>query len=162
MIVGKRRLAFTLSILVVYVAAIRATAWIAAAWCPTCLQTGVRQSGDGAAQLENTDWWLVELNGKPAAAAPRRQEPHLRLSPEGKTLQGSSGCNSMRGGYQLNGDMLRFTQIATTRMACPEPYMSQESAFLKALEATDSFEITGDILELHGDGKLLASFEAQR
>jgi putative lipoprotein len=68
----------------------------------------------------------------------------------------------MRGGYQLNGDMLRFTQIATTRMACPEPYMSQERAFLKALEATDSFEITGDILELYGDVKLLARFEARR
>ncbi|MGH9935001.1 MAG: META domain-containing protein, partial [Blastocatellia bacterium] len=139
-----------------------AAAQTTAAPCRTCLQTGARQDGKGAAQLENTYWKLVELNGKPLAASSRRREPHLRLNSEGKVLQGSGGCNTMRGGYQLNGARLKFTQIATTRMACPDPYMSQESAFLKALEATDSFKLSGDKLELHGDGKSLARFEARK
>jgi heat shock protein HslJ len=161
MIIRKRRLAFTFSILVVYVSATWATAQTTTAPCRTCIQTAGRQGGKGAAQLERAYWKLVELNGKPVAAASRRREPHLRLSPEGKTLQGSGGCNTMRGGYQLNGGRLRFTQIATTRMACSDPFMSQEREFLKALEDTDSFKLSGDKLELHGGGRSLASFEAR-
>jgi len=161
MTIGKRKLAFTFSILAVFVAAAWAAAQTIAAPCRTCLQTGGRQNEKSAAQLENTYWKLVELNGKPVVASSRRREPHLRLSPEAKTLVGSGGCNTMRGVYQLDGARLRFTQIATTRMACPDPYMGQESAFLKVLEATDSFKLSGDTLELLGDGKSLARFEAR-
>jgi len=161
MTIGKRKLGFTFSILVVCAAAAWAAAQTTAATCRTCLQTGMRQNEKGAAQLENTYWKLVELNGKPVVATSRRREPHLRLSPEAKTLQGSGGCNTMRGVYQLDGARLRFTQIATTRMACPDPYMSQENAFWKVLEATDSFKLSADKLELLGDGKLLARFEAR-
>ncbi|HMB28024.1 MAG TPA: META domain-containing protein [Blastocatellia bacterium] len=162
MTIGKRKLEFRFSILVVYVAAALAAAQTTATPCRTLLQTGAPQNEKGAAQLENTYWKLVELNGKPVVATMRRREPHLRLSPEAKTLQGSGGCNTMRGVYQLDGERLRFTQIATTRMACPDPYMSQENAFLKVLEATDSFKLTDDKLELLGDGNLLARFEARQ
>src|SRR5262245_16735738 len=148
-----RKLAYMFSILVVYVAAALAAARTTATPCRTCLQAGSPQNEKDAAQLENTYWKLVELNGKPVVATSRRREPHMRLSPEAKTLQGSGGCNAMRGVYQLDGARLRFTQIATTRMACPDPYMGQESAFLKVLEATDSFKLSGDKLELLGDGK---------
>ncbi|HKQ89205.1 MAG TPA: META domain-containing protein [Blastocatellia bacterium] len=157
----KRRLAFTFSILAVYVTTLWATGPTTAAPRRTCLWAQGGQNARSASQLENTYWKLVELNGKAVAAASRRREPHLRLSPEAKTLQGSGGCNTMRGGYQSNGDRLRFTQIATTRMACPDPYMSQEREFLKALEDTDSFKLSGDKLELHGGGKSLARFEAR-
>ena len=162
MTIGKRKLAFAFSILVVYVAAAWAAARTTAAPCRTCLQTVEGQNEKGAAQLENTYWKLVELNGKPVVPASRRREPHLRLSPEAKTLQGSGGCNVMRGVYQLDGERLKFTQIATTRMACPDPYMSQENAFLKVLEATDSFKLSGDKLELFGGGNLLARFESRQ
>ena len=162
MTIGKRKLKFTVSILVVYVAAALAAAQTTATPCRTFLQVGAPQNEKSAAQLENTYWKLVELNGKPVVATTRRREPHLRLSPEAKTLQGSGGCNAMRGAYQLDGARLRFTQIATTRMACPDPYMSQESAFLKVLEATDSFKLSGDKLELFGGGNLLARFESRQ
>jgi heat shock protein HslJ len=162
MIIRIIRLAFNFSILAVYVAALWATAPTTAAPCRTYIRAQGGQNGRSAAQLENTYWKLVDLNGKPVAAAARRREPYLRLNPEGKTLQGSGGCNAMRGAYQLDGSKLRLTQIATTRMACPDPYMNQESAFLKALEATDSFKISGDTLELHGGGKSIARFEARR
>lgn len=166
---GKRRLAFTVSVLVVSLAAIWATGQ------PKVISTGAspfhqvwqvclgesRIKPQGDAQLENTYWKLVELNGKAVAAAARRREPHLLLNSEGKSLQGSGGCNTMRGGYQLDGDRLKFTQIATTRMACPDSYMTQESEFLKVLEAANSFKLSAGKLELYGDGKLLARFEAR-
>lgn len=112
--------------------------------------------GQGAAKLENTYWKLVELGGKPIKAGGRR-EPHLRLNPEGKAAQGSGGCNTFRGDYQLDGESLRLTRLISTRMACPD--LEVEGTFLKALEAATSYKLAGEKLELYADGKLLARFE---
>ena len=44
-------------------------------------------------------------------------------------------------------------------MACQQPIMEQEQAFLKALEATESHRIVNGQLELRGtDRQLLARF----
>jgi uncharacterized protein YidB (DUF937 family)/heat shock protein HslJ len=113
-------------------------------------------------QLENTRWELVELNGKPVSPPSGREEPYLKLNPNGKSLQGFAGCNTMNGNYQIDGNKLKFGNIVTTNISCGEPVMNVERAFLNALKATDSFKITGGKLELYGGGKLLARFEAQR
>jgi len=114
-------------------------------------------------QVENTRWELVELNGKPVSPPSGREEPFTQLNPSGKTLQGFAACNKFGANYQLNGDKLKFTNVALiTRVACTGPNGSQESAILNALKATDSFKLSGDKLELYGGGKLLARFEAQR
>ena len=62
MTIGKRKLAFTFSILAVYVAAAWAAAQTTASPCRTCLQTAERQNEKGDSQLENTYWKLVELS----------------------------------------------------------------------------------------------------
>jgi heat shock protein HslJ len=159
-----RKLTIAISILVIQVA----TNWAATETivrslsCSPFLQTSEEQSRKGDMKLENTYWRLIELGGKPVPETPRRREAYLQLNSEGKILLGSGGCNTMRGGYNLNGESLKFTQIATTRMACTGPYMSQESAFLKALGDTDSFNLSGDKLELFGEGKSLMRLEARR
>jgi heat shock protein HslJ len=51
-------------------------------------------------------------------------------------------------------------QMASTRMACPD--MQTERAFMKALEATARWQISGAQLDLFGaDGALAAGFEAR-
>jgi heat shock protein HslJ len=120
-----------------------------------------RQDVKNETRLENTRWELVELNGNPIAAPMGQPEPHLRLISEGRSLQGYGGCNTMRGGYELAGEKLRFTQIGTTRMTCPDPFMNQEGEFLRALESADSFKIIGNQLELYGSGAALARFEGR-
>jgi OmpA-OmpF porin, OOP family len=113
-------------------------------------------------QVENTRWELAELYGNPVAPPLQQKEPYLQLNPNGKALQGFTGCNSVNGNYQLNGAKLKFSNLTSTKVSCGEPYMKQESAFLNALKATDSCKLSGDKLELYGGGKLLARFEAQR
>jgi OOP family OmpA-OmpF porin len=113
-------------------------------------------------QVENTRWELAEISGKPVAPPWQQKEPYLQLNPNGKALQGFTGCNSVNGNYQLNGAKLKFSNLTSTKVSCGEPYMKQESAFLNALKATDSCKLSGDKLELYGGGKLLARFEAQR
>jgi len=114
-------------------------------------------------QVENTRWELAELNGKPVPPPSGQQEPYIQLNPNGKTLQGFAACNTFGGNYQLNGDKLKFNNVALiTRVACTGPNGSRESAILNALKATDSVKLSGDKLELYGGGKLLARFESQR
>ena len=50
------------------------------------------------------------------------------------SVGGSAGCNSFSGTYGTNGNVVRVGQLATTRKACPEEVMAQETAFLEALQ----------------------------
>ncbi len=49
-------------------------------------------------------------------------------------VNGFAGCNRFDGTYGTNGNAVRIGRLATTRMACEEPIMAQEAAFLDALQ----------------------------
>jgi putative lipoprotein len=73
---------------------------------------------------------------------------------------GSGGCNTFGGSYSQNGATLRIGPLAVTRMACPEPIMSNESAFLADLEQTRSADISFLTLVLKdADGGVLATLQ---
>ncbi len=57
----------------------------------------------------------------------------LRVS-GGGDVTGSGGCNSYFGSADIDGDRIRFGALGSTRMACPEAIMDQESRFFAALE----------------------------
>ena len=51
--------------------------------------------------------------------------------------------------------------LGATRMACPEPIMSREMAFLEALQKTRDFQVSNDSMRLLDDeGSVLAEFVA--
>jgi heat shock protein HslJ len=112
-----------------------------------------------AAALEGTEWRLVDIGGQPSpAGADSTRHPGFTLLAEGRKVQGSAGCNRMTGTYQLDGKRLKFGPLATTRMACPA--MQTETAFLKALEATTRYEVSGSSLTLYGADTAVARLEA--
>jgi len=111
--------------------------------------------------LEGTDWKVTELGGAPVAAAPGARQASLVLTAEGRKVAGSTGCNRMAGTYELEKDALRFKPMALTMMACLEPLMKQEQAFVEALKATSSYRIAGETLELRDGEKVLARFESK-
>jgi heat shock protein HslJ len=82
----------------------------------------------------------------------------MLLKPNGKKLQGFGGCNRILGGYETKDDSIRF-KAATTMMACVDG-METEQEFLKALEATTSFNLSGEELELFNNDRLLVRFRA--
>jgi uncharacterized lipoprotein YbaY/heat shock protein HslJ len=112
-----------------------------------------------AAPLEGTYWKLIELKSQPVTVSSGTREAHLVLRPEGK-LGGSGGCNSFFGSYATTPDSLRLTPAGSTMMACPEPLMNKEQAFLSALSAVTGYRIEGKTLELLGDNQVLARFTA--
>lgn len=101
--------------------------------------------GDPRALLEGPEWTVKALAGEPLPGAVKVTINFL----ENDRVAGSSGCNRFMGGYQLSGEGLSFSPIATTRMACPEaPKMQIEQRFLGLLRAVIRFEITpsGELL----------------
>jgi putative lipoprotein len=113
------------------------------------------------AELKDTYWKLIELDGAKVVMAPaQRREVRITLASAGSRLIGFSGCNQFVGAYVQDGTALRFTQMAGTQMACASPFMELESQVLKMLGATTGYRIEGEQLTLLAGDQVLARFEA--
>jgi heat shock protein HslJ len=107
---------------------------------------------------ENTNWQLTQLGEKAITPDPQRG-PNITLNSERHRVTGTGGCNRITGSYTLEGDKLKFSQMASTMMACISG-MDTEHAFLDALGKTDSWKITADRLELlDASGKTVATLQ---
>lgn len=107
-------------------------------------------AGDSQAASEalvGTYWKLMTLGGRPVAVADNQREAHLVLGQDGR-VSGSTGCNRLMGSYTLQGDTLTFSQLASTRMACPAEMMALEQAWLTTLSDTAHYSISGQRLVL--------------
>jgi heat shock protein HslJ len=112
------------------------------------------------ASLTGSYWRPVEIDKKAVRVKAGQREPHIVLESEHR-MRGFGGCNQIQGGYEVQGNGLRFIGTATTRMFC-EGSMEQEARFLLAMEATATYAITGDTLELYdASGRPLARFESR-
>ena len=112
------------------------------------------------ARLVDTYWKAVALHGKPLQSDPEQKELHLILSSSARQAEGFSGCNSFRGGFQQEGESIRFGPMAATMMAC-EKDMELEQQFLQALAKSQRFVLQGRTLLLFGaENTELLRFEA--
>jgi uncharacterized lipoprotein YbaY len=111
------------------------------------------------AELQNTYWKLLEIDGKPVVTPESMREAHMVLATEGSNARGHAGCNNFFGTFQAKEDRLAFSALGSTMMACPEG-MDTEQAFLQALGETTRFEISGQFLTLFADDHPLARLEA--
>lgn len=133
---------------------------LVAALLGACSANEPVEEGGVIHELAGTRWALVQLFGAAASVSAGGREPFVALQTSDARVVGYAGCNRISGRYELSGEQLRFSQIASTRMACPE--MIIEDALLKALDATVRWSISGDDLNLIGaDGTAVASFEAR-
>lgn len=101
-------------------------------------------------------WQLVTLEGSPPI-----EEVTINLTLDEEQVSGSAGCNRYTGPANVSGTSLTLgPDLATTRMACPEEIMSQETKFLDALARATSYRIANDRLTLIDDNEVsLAVFE---
>jgi len=105
--------------------------------------------------LQDTVWQLSTLNNAPAqTTAPATI---MMLDTRKKSLLGMCGDMRFRAQYEVNGDQLHFTQVATNRQS-PDigPF---EATLLNALSQTSSWRIAPDgTLTLLNQGAVLATF----
>ncbi|MBK8987783.1 MAG: META domain-containing protein [Chloroflexi bacterium] len=78
------------------------------------------------------------------------------------SLGGSAGCNNYFTSYQVDGQTITIDpQIGSTMMACADPVMQQETAYLAALSTATAWQISGSTLTLtDAAGAPLAVFTA--
>jgi heat shock protein HslJ len=73
-----------------------------------------------SATLENTHWTLLRVLGEPVVTPADRAEAYMSFDPIGTRVTGFSGCNRFTGGYEREGENLRFKNVAMTMMACAD------------------------------------------
>jgi heat shock protein HslJ/uncharacterized membrane protein len=110
-----------------------------------CLGGCAHRSGAG---LANTAWRLESLG---ATAVLDRVEATLEFPDTGK-VAGKGSCNSFFGSVKISGSSISFASLGSTRMACAEPVMDQESKYLQALEGAERFRIDGTTLLIYVKG----------
>jgi heat shock protein HslJ len=92
-------------------------------------------STPAAFNLSGSDWQLEDLGGVAA------DHGKATLSfPEPGKIAGNGSCNRFFASSEINGDAIKLGAMGSTRMACPEPVMAQESKYLEALQAAERFE----------------------
>lgn len=108
------------------------------------------------ADLQNTYWRLVEMNGKPVVST---KEPYIKLVDKKSALEGSTGCNTIMGNYKIGKHGALKFEYGTTKMMCGD--METEQFVNSALVRTTTYDINSNHLLLYNDNVLLAVFEAQ-
>jgi len=93
--------------------------------------------------LTGTQWTLEEIGGKPVIEHSKASLAFL----EAGRVSGNGSCNRFMGPAEVNGDKIKLGPPAGTKMMCDPGASNQETAYLKALESTERFEVK--------DGKLL-------
>jgi heat shock protein HslJ len=95
------------------------------------------------AALIGTTWTLDTIIEGEVASTPA-SEATLVFAADG-TVSGSTGCNSMFGNYSETGG---FTQMGSTKMACEEPIMAQETLVNEILGSDATLTIEGAMLTI--------------
>ena len=94
-------------------------------------------------EVAGTSWVVEHVGGEPVTG----HAPVLDLGADGR-LGGSTGVNRVVGEFTVDGPVLRFGAIITTRMAGPPEAMAQEQAWLALLEGDVPYAVDGDRLVL--------------
>ena len=111
--------------------------------------------------LENTYWKLVTLGDRPIDTPADAREIHFVLHREGRRLAGFSGCNGITGTYRIDGDKIRFHDLAETMMICRDT-LNMERAIHQMFSITTGWKISGETLQLtNASGELIATFESR-
>lgn len=93
-------------------------------------------------------WVLESMKGTTVTAADfnGKDVPNMEVNVNSNRFSGFSGCNRMTGSLFFENGLLRFTQVASTRMACPS--MEKETEFLTALQASTTYKVENNRLYL--------------
>lgn len=115
-------------------------------------------SKPGLAPLEDTTWRL-ESYGEPGNLKTVLEATQITATFDRsrKQVNGSAGCNSYFGDYQISDDKLTFLTIGHTEMYClePEGVMEQEQQYLKILQAAESFQVMEGKLQIKSGEQIL-------
>ncbi len=94
-------------------------------------------AGEPSSLLGGREWQIDNIAGQPLVAG---SSASIEFLPD-QRVAGSASCNRFMGGYELTGESLTFTQLASTMMACEESVLNQEIQLLTLLDEVNRFDI---------------------
>ncbi|MCS5699496.1 META domain-containing protein [Cyanobium sp. FGCU-52] len=116
-----------------------------------------------APALRGSLWKLQALQdgSGPTLSEPPGRPAELLLAADQERVSGTGGCNRLMGGFQLNGEQLRFSRLASTQMACDPAVMAFEQRYADALGRVRRWSIDKQNLLLQDErGRTLLLFKA--
>ena len=104
----------------------------------------------GDETLVGTSWKLQDLQGTRVLG---QVEATLSF-PEVGLVAGNATCNRFFGTVEIKGNNMKFGPLGSTKMACADSVMNQETKYLQALHEVEEFTIQepDHILLLKSDG----------
>ena len=114
--------------------------------------------GDPERLLRGTEWVVEDIGGRGIIDSSRVTLNFLA----DQRVAGRASCNQFSGGWNLTGEGLEFTRMASTKKACAPALMNQEDRFLSLLGEVQRFDIGrhGELLLVTGDGPLIRAFQS--
>jgi heat shock protein HslJ len=107
-------------------------------------------------QVNGIKWTLVGMKGVNLSTVNFYEgSPWVQFSVADLKMNGSTGCNSFGGGFEVKEDSLKVGMLMTTKKFCegiPEP------EFLNLLGTTDSYCVENNLLNLKSKGKIILTF----
>lgn len=101
-----------------------------------------------SSSLEGSRWLLKDLGGKGVLD---NAQATLEFTASGR-VSGRGSCNRITGPVRIEGSIIRFGPLASTRMACAPAINEQETLYLRALGSARKFKRKGDKLLIYCQG----------
>ena len=118
-------------------------------------QMAQRSTLGGGAGLTGISWRPVLVGNE---AIPEDSGIFVSFEVDG-SIKGRGGCNNFSGSLQQTKSGIEVGPLGATRIACPQPIMGRETAFLEALQKTKDFQVNNDSMRMLDDeGNVLAEF----
>ena len=112
----------------------------------------------GPAPLEDTTW-ILKSYGEQGNLLTVLEGTEITATFDSaeKRINGSAGCNSYFGDYQLSDNTLTFLVISHTEKYCMEPegIMEQEAQYLKTLNTAESYQVKDGTLQVNSGNEIL-------
>jgi heat shock protein HslJ len=108
-------------------------------------------------------WQALAINnGKQAVVSVANGTTVTAVFGTDGTLTGNDGCNNYNSTYKTDGNKITIGAVSTTRMACEQAVMDQETAYLNALANAATYTTGKGTLELRDtSGALLVDYIAK-
>lgn len=106
--------------------------------------------GASGNQTLEGSWRLTEVAAQTVGVADSGAKL-LQFEAGSNKFSGNVGCNRMFGLYESQGSQLRFSGVATTRMACDPVTMQVEQKVVQSMNQVQSWHIAGKELQLKDD-----------
>ncbi len=122
---------------------------------PSAPATPIVNTDPSLGGLGGVQWTLVNYGpgAEPVAVLP---DAPVNIDFTQQGVSGSSGCNQYSGTFVYNNNTLTFSPLVSTQKACAENIMTQESAYLAALQGATGYQVAGNQLQIsYPDGVLV-------